>query len=113
MVCRRDCLPSSASYPTQGQPTIHEFGELESVLTNSGILKSWRSSTAEQPGSAQNPRKEIDAIGILDLAQAGDARAQTIVRLRADIVSDIIVNLSLILNPSLILLGGEIGSHPD
>jgi glucokinase len=27
-------------------------------------------------------------------------------------VADIIVNMSLILNPSLILLGGKIGSHP-
>jgi len=27
-------------------------------------------------------------------------------------VSDIIVNMSLILNPGLILLGGRIGSHP-
>jgi glucokinase len=27
-------------------------------------------------------------------------------------VADIIINLSLILNPSLILLGGEVGSHP-
>jgi hypothetical protein len=30
----------------------------------------------------------------------------------AIVVADIIVNLSLILNPGLILLGGEIGSHP-
>jgi glucokinase len=50
-------------------------------------------------------------VGVLNLAQAGDARAQTIVQQRADIVSDIIVNLSLILNPGLVLLGGEIGSH--
>jgi glucokinase len=35
-----------------------------------------------------------------------------IVRKRAEIVADIIVDLSLILNPSLILLGGELGGHP-
>ncbi|HEY1742370.1 MAG TPA: ROK family protein, partial [Granulicella sp.] len=90
------------------QPTIHEFGELEMVLTSSGILKSWH----EESGKAARAGREIDAVGILNLAQAGDIRAEKIVRQRAEIVADIIVNLSLILNPGLILLGGEIGSHP-
>ena len=90
------------------QPTIHEFGELELVLTSSGILKSWH----EESGKAGRSGREIDAVGILNLAQAGDTRAEKIVRQRAEIVADIIVNLSLILNPGLILLGGEIGSHP-
>lgn len=54
----------------------------------------------------------MDGLGILKLAQGGDARAQEIVRQLAEIVSDVIVNLSLILNPGLILLGGEVGSHP-
>jgi glucokinase len=90
------------------QPTIHEFGELETVLTSSGILKSWN----EENGKTVRAGREIDAVGILNLAQAGDARAEKIVRQRAEIVADIIVNLSLILNPGLILLGGEVGSHP-
>ena len=51
-------------------------------------------------------------MGVLNLAQAGDPCAVKIVRQRSAIVADIIVNLSLILNPGLILLGGEIGSHP-
>lgn len=90
------------------QPTIHEFGELETVLTNSGILKSWQ----EEGGKTARPSREMDAVGILNLAQAGDACAEKIVRKRAEIVADVIVNLSLILNPGLILLGGEVGSHP-
>lgn len=90
------------------RPTIHEFGELETILTSSGILKSWH----KEGGKATLGGRKIDAVGILNLAQAGDPRAVKIVRQRAEIVSDIIVNLSLILNPGLILLGGEIGSHP-
>jgi glucokinase len=46
------------------------------------------------------------------MAHSGDARAKKIVRKRAEIVADIIVDLSLILNPNLILLGGEVGGHP-
>jgi glucokinase len=90
------------------QPTIHEFGEIEMVLTSSGILKSW----CEEGGKTTPAGRKVDAIGILNLALAGDARAEKIVRLRAEIVADIIVNLSLVLNPGLILLGGEVGSHP-
>jgi glucokinase len=90
------------------QPTIHEFGEIEMVLTSSGILKSW----CEEGGKTTAAGRKVDAIGILNLALAGDARAEKIVRLRAEIVADIIVNLSLVLNPGLILLGGEVGSHP-
>lgn len=94
------------------KPTIHEFGELETVLTGPGILRSWQEAALGSAKSAERNGREIDAVGVLNLAQAGDARAERIVRQRAEIVADVIVNLSLILNPSLILLGGEIGSHP-
>ncbi|MGO8717892.1 MAG: ROK family protein [Acidobacteriaceae bacterium] len=94
------------------QPTIHEFGEMETILSSSGILKSWREAGRVQAKGAKGTGQETDAVAILNLAQAGDASAKKIVRKRAEIVADIIVNLSLILNPSLVLLGGEIGSHP-
>jgi glucokinase len=94
------------------QPTIHEFGELETVLTSSGILKSWNENKGKLDLSVGRTNREMDAVGVLNLAQAGDARAEKIVRRRAEIVADIIVNLSLILNPGLILLTGEVGSHP-
>jgi glucokinase len=92
------------------QPTIHEFGELETVLTGPGILKSWREACGRN--SRDTGKKDMDVLGVLNLAQAGDPCAVKIVRQRSGIVADIIVNLSLILNPGLILLGGEIGSHP-
>jgi len=101
-------LPSISRRP----PTIHQFGELESILTTSGIMKRWQ----EVAGNAARDRKraegEMDGLGVLKLAQEGDARAQEIVRQLAEIVTDVVVNLSLILNPGLILLGGEVGSHP-
>jgi glucokinase len=100
-------------YLSRRQPTIHEFGELETVLTTSGILKSWVEAAKAVPGKpAPRGRQKLDGVGVLDLAQAGDAVAGKIVQQRADMVSDIIINLSLILNPGLILLGGEVGSHP-
>jgi glucokinase len=87
-------------------PTLHEFGELESVLTSGGILASWNESAKPRGAGV------VSATEVLDLAEQGDSRAEKIVQYRAGIVSDIIVNLSLILNPGLILLGGLVGSHP-
>jgi glucokinase len=90
--------------------TIHEFGELESVLTSPGILKSW--SEARSKSSSDSCKADVDALEVLNLAQGGDGCAVKIVRQHSEIVADIVVNLSLILNPGLIVLGGEIGSHP-
>jgi glucokinase len=90
------------------RPTLHEFGELETVLTSSGILESWNEGKKNTNGA----QEKMDALGVLNLAQAGDARAEKIVQHRAGIVADIVVNLSLILNPGLILLEGEVGGHP-
>ena len=94
------------------QPTIHEFGELESVLTSSGILRSWHEDKTKLPLGEGRTLREPGAVGILNLAQAGDPRAEEIVSRRAEIVADIITNLSLILNPGLIMMSGEVGSHP-
>ena len=93
-------------------PGLHEFGELESVLTSSGILNSWNGGIAKaRPGTTPSPT-QTDAQGILNLAQAGDPLARKIILHRAAIVADEIVNLSLVLNPGLILLGGKVGTHP-
>jgi glucokinase len=93
----------------RGHPAVHEFGELETVLTKSGILKHW-AQLSKKPGV--HTRRKTDLTALFELAREGDARAKKILQRRAVIVADIIVNLSLILNPGLILLGGEVGSHP-
>ena len=94
------------------QPTLYEFGELESVLTCSGILRSWAEAIAKPRQDSTEVQTELDAKGVLDLAQAGDPVARKIILHRAAIVADVIVNLSLVLNPGLILLAGNVGSHP-
>jgi glucokinase len=101
-------LPSTS----RRRPTLYEFGELDTLLTSSGILESWQEARKKPGQDAAEDEEKMDALRVLDLAQAGDARAEKIVQHRAGIVADIIVNLSLILNPGLILLEGEIGSHP-
>jgi glucokinase len=94
------------------QPALHEFGELESLLTSSGILQSWNESIRKQGGRAGAAPKQISASEIMDLAQTGHSGARQIILSHSRVVADIVVNFSLILNPALIVLGGEIGSHP-
>jgi glucokinase len=89
-------------------PTIHEHGRLEKVVGASGILRSWRAAS-KQGRTRLNPTRPVE---VFDLAAAGNVRAKKILLHRAMILSDIILDLALILNPSLILLGGEVGSHP-
>jgi len=88
-------------------PTINEFGKLEKVLGGSGILKSWHTGDKATQGQPKIER----AIQVFDLAAEGNARAKQILMQRAAILSDIVLNLALILNPSIILLGGEVGCH--
>jgi glucokinase len=83
-------------------PALHAFGELERVLTSSDIVECWRDGHSES----------MDVGQILDLAQSGDEAAREIIDERAAIVADVMINLALILNPGLILLGGVVGSHP-
>jgi glucokinase len=88
-------------------PAIHEFGELEKIISTSGIEKSWKEQSSRSAGNGR-----LKAAAILDLAADGNPLATTLVGSRAQLLADTIVNITLILNPGLVLLGGEIGSHP-
>ena len=89
-------------------PSIHEYGKLETTLSASGILKSWRAS-----GRASSSRARVTRIAdVWDLAASGNPEAKRLLRQRATILADVVLDLALILNPNLILLGGEVGNHP-
>jgi glucokinase len=89
-------------------PTIHNYGKLEKLLGAPGILKSWQ---ANRRGSRKHP-KVTCATDVFDLAAAGNAEAKRLLKQRATLLADIVLDLALILNPSVILLGGEVGNHP-
>jgi glucokinase len=89
-------------------PTIHKYGRLEKVLGAPGIMKSWRASS-QKSGTHLNVKRAAD---VFDLAAAGNAQARRLLKQRATILADIVLDLALVLNPSIILLGGEVGNHP-
>lgn len=88
-------------------PTIHQYGRLEKILGAPGILRSWRAASH----SSRRKPKVTRATDVFDLA-GESALAKRILKQRATLLSDIILDMALILNPSVILLGGEVGSHP-
>lgn len=89
-------------------PSIHKYGKLETALCASGILKSWRASRQESSFRS----RAIRVADVWNLAASGNAPAKRILNQRATILADVILDLALILNPNLILLGGEVGTHP-
>ena len=93
---------------SRAHPTIHGHGKLEKILGESGILKNWRAGVR----GAKHETNVRTAADVLNLAAEGNARARRILEQRATILADVILNLSLILNPGLILLGGAVGGHP-
>jgi glucokinase len=90
------------------QPSLYEFGALEQVLGGPGILRSWN-AVSNKSGQTIKLRK---ATKVLDLALEGNAVAQKIVLQRARLLKDVVLNLSLILNPNLFVVGGDLGAHP-
>jgi glucokinase len=89
------------------QPSLYEFGALEQVLGGPGILRSWN-AVSNKSGQTIKLRK---ASKVLDLALEGNVVAQKIVLQRARLLKDVVLNLSLILNPNLFVVGGDLGAH--
>ena len=90
------------------QPSLYEYGRLEQVLGGPGILRSWNAV-----GSKSGVKgKILKASNVLDLALTGNSTAQKVVHQRARLLKDVVLNLSLTLNPGLFVFGGDLGAHP-
>jgi glucokinase len=93
---------------SNAQPSLYGFGRLEQILGGPGILKSWH-AVSSKSGVEGKIRK---ATSVLDLSLEGNAAARKIALQRARLLKDIVLNLSLTLNPSLFVFGGDLGAHP-
>lgn len=78
-------------------------GPLEEVVGGRGIEQTWR--------RANGGRQRLRAEEILDLAEDGNRLAQGIVERTARVLAAGILNLSVVLNPRLVVFGGQIGAH--
>ena len=83
-------------------------GALERVIGTCGIERQW-SDLAARAGASPEP---LRAVEVLDRAAAGDPVAQQVLDSVSQTVAMVCSHLSLILNCSLIVFGGELGVHP-
>jgi glucokinase len=86
-----------------------QMGALESAIGSAGIERQWRELSS---ASGSDPGASPCAMQILDLALEGDPTARRILDNVSECVATVCSYLSLILNCSLIVFGGELGMHP-
>ena len=94
----------------RGKLSIHTTGSLEDAVGQKGIEAAWRRM---HPLEGNGREKPITAAEILARAAAGDPGAVQIRDHTAAVLSDAIVNISVLLDPSMIVLGGEIGRSDE
>jgi glucokinase len=98
-------LPGLPADPApRGKP-----GALEGVLGGEGIRSQWQSRWSE---TATSLPRDLQATEVFDHALSGDALAQAILAQSARMLASAIYNMSLVLNCSLFVLGGGVGTHP-
>ena len=92
------------------RPVLHgEPGALESIVGGEGIRTRWRTQWSE--ARTKLPR-DLTATQIFEYGRAGDDLAQSILWHAATTLSYAILNIALVLNCPLFVLGGGIGMHP-
>ena len=96
-------LPGLTSDP----PLIDGAGALESAVGGQSVREAWIGQT----GSAPSVRPPLPT-EIFDLAATGDGVGREILSRVAEHLAMAITNLSLVLDLSLVVLGGGVGYHP-
>lgn len=84
-------------------------GALEAAIGTCGIERQWRELVAQNGDAGLH---DLSSTEILDRAANGDPLARQIVDKTSDYLAMVCSYLSLILNCSLIVFGGELGVHP-
>ncbi len=91
---------------------LRRRGPLESVIGSKGIERFWSTLCRTNPSDASGLPSRLEAVEILDFAGKGTAEARLVLNQTARILADAITNVCVILNSSLVVLGGRIGTHP-
>jgi glucokinase len=86
-----------------------QVGALEAAIGTCGIERQWRELLAQ---NAEAGLETLTGSEILDRAAQGDPLARRIVDKTSEYLAMVCSYLSLILNCSLIVFGGELGVHP-
>ena len=88
----------------RGPLSTHLPGSLEMVVGAKAIEQAWREFSKKK--SVKESRTAAD---ILSLEQVGDGTAARVIETTARALSDAIVNITVLLDPGMIVLGGPLG----
>ncbi|RZU41949.1 ROK family transcriptional regulator [Edaphobacter modestus] len=92
---------------------VHSTGQMERAIGGLGIEAEWQRLLGRERGANVSELAKLRATEIFDLAVDGDRLAAQIVQYAAQILADCIVDMSLTLDPEVVILGGGVGSHPE
>ena len=81
-------------------------GSLESTLGGDGIRQQ-----GLEGGKGGAHAKDLTATGVFDLAHTGDPLAKLVLDRSAKLLAYAVYNISLVLNPSMFVLGGGVGMN--
>lgn len=91
----------------------HKTGQLEQVIGGGGIQEEWLRILRESASPVESGLTSLKATQIFDLASEGDSRAIELIHTVAQILANSITDISLLLNPDMVVLGGGVGAHPS
>ncbi len=100
-------LPGTRETPL----VIYQKGSLEGLIGAKGIEHSWRNLQHKNGRANGNRPLRLSADKILDMAGQGNTDATRILHRMAHNLANAVENICVILNPSLVIFGGRIGSH--
>lgn len=92
-------------------PQIEKTGQLERTIGGAGIEELWHSHLQRSNRASDPVLSGLRGAEIFDLAAEGDADASAVLDYTAGVLADAIATITLLFNPSLVILGGGVGSH--
>ncbi|HXE11710.1 MAG TPA: ROK family transcriptional regulator [Bryobacteraceae bacterium] len=95
-------LPNLSDDP----PANNKPGALESAVGGKAIERAWTAMNGSRNGG-----EPLQATQIFDLSMAGDSMARSLLNRAAGQLAMAVTNLSLVLDLSLVVLGGGVGQH--
>jgi glucokinase len=95
----------------RGPMRTSETGQLERAIGGRGIEKEWLRVLRESPIRVEKEMTSLKATQIFDLAKEGDSRAIEVLRFVAQILANVVTDISLLLNMDMVVLGGGVGTH--
>ncbi|MEG9434999.1 ROK family transcriptional regulator [Edaphobacter sp. HDX4] len=100
-----------------GQPReplqVSSTGQMERLIGGLGIEAEWRRILTRERHANSSELAKLRATEIFDLAVDGDRLASQVMQYSAQILADCITDMSLTLDPEVVILGGGVGLHPE